>query len=337
MSDESQQSGQRTEQNPGKSLGPALLPQLNHACEERLTEVRWFRTDWQRGGAATAYATLSGTNSHPGDRSVVVKFPIGPREYRVLVGLAATPAATPRVAYHGTELGSFDMAWVVMERLDGQPLKADPSKKNFLLCTEALGSFYENAEKCWPLREHETSTDWTSLIAKARESAKVNAIPDAQRWSNTIQRVQRILDRLLIKWHTRPVNAWCHGDLHLANVMLRSPDSPWRAPDTDDKREQAVIFDFANVRSGHWVEDAVYLERQYWANPEVSKNIKPLSMIAKARRSRGLEAENYTELAMVRRILLASCVPAFLEREGHPSYLAAALAMLEKQLELIKM
>lgn len=331
MSEESQQNGQKG----GMSLGPALLPQLNQACEERLTEVRWFRTDWQRGGAATAYAALAPT-AHEPSREVVVKFPIGPREYRVLVGMAATDAPTPRVAYHGTELGSFDMAWVVMERLEGDPLKADPSKKSFQLCADALALFYKHAASCWPLKEHETSTDWPELIAKARESAKVNNIPDAQRWSNTIHQVQRVLDRLLIKWHTRPVNAWCHGDLHLANVMLRRPGSAWIAPNTANQ-EHAVIFDFANVRCGHWIEDAVYLERQYWANPEVMKAVKPISMIAKARRNAGLDGDNYTEVASIRRVLVASCVPAFLEHEGHPLYLAAALSQLEKQLELLKL
>lgn len=325
-------------QQPGSSLGPALLPQLNAECGGRLEGIRWFRTDWQRGGAATAYASLAADADHPASRDVVIKFPIGPREYRVLVALGQTPAPTPRIAYHGTELGSFDMAWIVMERIGGLPLKADPSRKSFDLCVEALAQYYANAEKCWQLQEHETSTDWQGLIAKSRDSAKVNAIPDAQRWSNAIHQVQRILDRLLVKWHTRPVNAWCHGDLHLANVMLRSPDSPWCTPDTDpDGEPRAVLLDFASVRAGHWIEDAVYLERQYWANPEVTGKIKPVSMIAKARRKAGLDTDEYAQLASIRRILLAACVPAFLDREGHPSYLAASLAMLEKQLGLLKL
>lgn len=330
MSDEPQQ--------PGSSLGPALLPQLNAECDGRLEGIRWFRTDWQRGGAATAYASLAPDQDHPISRDVVIKFPIGPREYRVLVALTETAAPTPRIAYHGTELGSFDMAWIVMERIAGHPLKADPSKKSFQLCADALARYYASAEQCWPLHEHETSTDWPRLIAKARDSAKVNAIPDAQHWSNAIHQVQRTLDRLLVKWHTRPVNAWCHGDLHLANVMVRDPRSPWcGAAAEPDAAPQAVLLDFASVRAGHWIEDAVYLERQYWANPEVTGKIKPVSMIAKARRRAGLEADDYAQLASIRRILLAACVPAFLDREGHPSYLAAALAMLEKQLGILKL
>ncbi len=321
-------------QNTGSSLGPALLPQLNAACDGQLKDIRWFRTDWQRGGAATAYGTLAGSEGTP-ERDVVIKFPVGPREYRVLVGLGDTDAPTPRIAFHGTELGSFDMAWVVMERMAGDPLKSDPSKASFQLCAEALANFYRHAEQCWPLREHETSADWATLVAKARDSAKLNAIPDAQRWSNTIHRVQRVLDKLLVKWHTRPVNTWCHGDLHLANVMVRQPDSPWRNGVESNASPEAILFDFANVRSGHWIEDAVYLERQYWANQDIMKKVKPVSLIARARRDAGLPTEDHTQLATIRRILLAACVPAFLDREGHPVYLAAALDTLEKQIELV--
>lgn len=323
----------------GSSLGPALAPQLNAQCQNRLDNIRWFRTDWQRGGAATAYATLAPDREHLRPREVVVKFPVGPREYRVLVAMGQTEAPTPRIAFHGTELGSFDMAWVVMERVAGHPLKANPDKAAFTMCAESLASFYAHAEQCWPLKEHETAADWKDLIARARESAKANAIQDAQRWSNAIHSVQRILDRLLVKWHTRPVNAWCHGDLHLANVMIRSKDSPWSDASSEPNGSQprAIIFDFAGVRSGHWIEDAVYLERQYWANEEVSSKIKPVSLIAKARRKAGLEVDEYAQLASIRRILLAACVPLFLDREGHPSYLAAALEMLEKQLGLLKL
>jgi len=325
-------------QQPSSSLGPTLLPQLNEQCHGQLIDIRWFRTDWQRGGAATAYATLAPDAQHPRSREVVIKFPIGPREYRVLVALGRTEAPTPRIAFHGTELGSFDMAWIVMERIAGQPLKAEPTKTSFSMCAESLAEYYACSQRCWPLKEHETSTDWTDLISKARESAKLHAIPDAQRWSNAIHKVQRILDHLLVKWHTRPVNAWCHGDLHLANVMLRSPDSPWNTNGMEhDAKPKAILLDFAGVRCGHWIEDAVYLERQYWANPEVSSTIKPVSLIAKARRKAGLDADDYTQLASIRRILVAACVPAFLDREGHPSYLAAALSMLEKQLEILKL
>lgn len=328
MSEESQKSV--------SSLGPALLPQLNAECDGRLLDIRWFRTDWQRGGAATAYATLAG-DTHLPEREVVIKFPVGPREYRVLVGLGATPAPTPRIAYHGTELGSFDMAWVVMERIGGEPLKANPTKPSFWMCAQALAQFYLRANECWPLTQHETSADWPELIAKSRDSAKLNAIPDAQRWSNTIHQVQRVLDRLLVKWHTRPANAWCHGDLHLANVMLRDAASPWSDHASGPAEPEAILFDFANVRCGHWIEDAVYLERQYWANKEVIKKIKPVSLIARARREAGLPSEDHTQLATIRRILLAACVPAFLDREGHPSYLAAALETLEAQLAIVKL
>ncbi|XHC26904.1 hypothetical protein ABWH91_06185 [Phycisphaerales bacterium ac7] len=67
------------------------------------------------------------------------------------------------------------------------------------------------------------------------------------------------------------------------------------------------------------------------------KKVKPVSLIARARKDAGLPTDDYTQLACIRRILLASCVPAFLDREGHPTYLAAALDTLEHQLELLSL
>jgi hypothetical protein len=89
------------------------------------------------------------------------------------------------------------------------------------------------------------------------------------------------------------------------------------------------------VHAGHWVEDAVYLERLYWGRAEKLHGIKPVSMLAKFRRESGQEAsDDYASLAHVRRVLMGSTAPAFLEREGHPRYLRAALENVEKSLPI---
>ena len=39
-----------------RHLAETLAPVLAKACEGRLSEVTWFRTDWQRGGAVVVTA-----------------------------------------------------------------------------------------------------------------------------------------------------------------------------------------------------------------------------------------------------------------------------------------
>ena len=40
------------------SLASSLEPILRKQTNNRLDNIHWFRTDWQRGGAATAFASL---------------------------------------------------------------------------------------------------------------------------------------------------------------------------------------------------------------------------------------------------------------------------------------
>ncbi len=324
-------------QTASHDLGMQLEPMLLAACDDRLGEVRWFRTGWQRGGAATAYAVLDGGSDAA--RDVVVKFPVPPREYRTLVGLDATSAPTPRLVFHGTELGNLEMAWVVMERLPGEPLRATPDKRAFQHITVAAAGFYKHAGELWPIEHHREPWDWEEMLSRARETAKTNGFVNGQHWSKVIHDVQRQLAPILAEWTAREINCWCHGDLHLGNAMLRPADSPWcsrPAADGDQApKAECVLVDFGEVHPGHWVEDAIYLERVHWAAPELLKKAKPVSMIARARREAGLSTDDdYARLGQIRRLLMASCVPA-LRRENHPTYLEAALAVVEKTLPLV--
>ncbi|MCX5659956.1 MAG: hypothetical protein NTW19_09575 [Planctomycetota bacterium] len=56
-----------------RPLGALLEPALRQTCGGRLSEVNWFRTDWQRGGALTGYATYRDDDGQP--QPVVVKLP----------------------------------------------------------------------------------------------------------------------------------------------------------------------------------------------------------------------------------------------------------------------
>jgi hypothetical protein len=97
------------------------------------------------------------------------------------------------------------------------------------------------------------------------------------------------------------------------------------------------LIDLAEVHAGHWIEDAVYLERQLWARPERLKAHKPVREIAAARKRLGLSVDaDYARLAMARRALLAATAPRFLKSEGHPAYLDACLGWLEIALSEFK-
>ncbi len=309
-------------------LGPQLEPALIESCNDKLHDVHWFRVDWQRGGAATAYGKYRWDDGT--DRDVVIKFPVGPTEFRFTTALAETDAPTPRLAAFGRELGGHDFAWLVMERLPGDPLAARLHKDVFRELAAACASFSVHANKAVCAADPAPQADWGKLLEHARAAIRDSRIPDEQRWSTMVREVQRHLPQLQAFWRARDCENWCHGDLHAGNLMRRGPDSPW-GPD------ECVLLDLAEVHHGHWVEDGVYLERLYWGREEVIKGIKPVSLVARARRDRGLDTavDDYARIANVRRVLLAACVPAFLHREGHPLYLAAALRILERLVPVV--
>lgn len=309
-------------------LGPQMEPALVSACEGRLTDIHWFQTSWQRGGSATAYAKAVCADGET-PRDVVVKLPVGPREYFAATAMADAELPGPGIAFHGTELGGWDMAWLVMERVDGEPLAASLDKGVFRELADAAAAYYKRAGELWEIRPPRVEWDWEELLAKARESAQINPMPDAPRWAARVKETQRSLDKLLDIWHARPINTWCHGDLHPGNLMRRGDGSAWGPP-------CAILLDYAETHCGHWVEDAIYIERLYWGKPELLDGAKPVSLLGRARRGLGLDtSDDYALYANVRRVLMAAVAPAFIHREGHPKYLHAALEMLEKCLPVV--
>jgi hypothetical protein len=309
-------------------LAPVLAPALVEACEGRLAEIHWFKSDWQRGGAATGYARFEvDTPSGRERRDVVVKLPVGPTELRFTVALSATPAPTPRVLAHGESVGGYDLGWMVIERLPGDPLAAEKHEDVFHELTTAAASFQKHAGEACPDRPQPREVfDWAALTDRARQMIHDSDIHEKHRWKEAVKAVQKALPRLVGKWRARPITGWCHGDLHPGNAMRRGEGTPWGAPG-------CVLLDLAEVHTGHWVEDAVYLERLYWAKPEALHGLKPVKMLAAARRAIGLDnGEHAGELANVRRVLMGSIAPAFIQIEGHPKYLHAALEIVERLL-----
>lgn len=382
------------------SLAAALEPALRVACQGRLSEVGWFRSAWQAGGASTGLAQFTLDDDQRVD--VVVKLPVGPVEYRWTTALGGMPhvseritdgpidgaeahlvelstacacamGPTPRVFAAGTEIGGHDLAWLVIERFPGEPLHKHLSREAFEDLLLSAGEWYAAAERIRPVSSASipTGKDWEGLIEKGRAAIPDSDLQDAEQWKDAIRTVQKHLPRLLREWNSRELNTWCHGDLHPGNAMRRAgawwfaghhsadhgstalaganhvltpASAPMSAPCPPTAGASArvaarggcVLIDLALVHPGHWVEDAVYLERLFWGRPDAFGGLKPVSFLAQTRRDLGLSCDDdYTRLANVRRVLMAACVPAFLRHEGHPRYVSAALGVLQRSLPMV--
>ncbi|MGE3109615.1 MAG: phosphotransferase family protein [Phycisphaerales bacterium] len=317
------------------SLASMLEPALVSACDDDLSEIQWFRSTWQSGGAATAKAKFKLTDGRTAD--VIVKLPVGPAEYRWTTGMEGLDApegphceleygCTPRVFAAGMELGGYDLAWLVVERLSGHPLSHQFDEESAKALLTAAVNWYERARRLRGMSEADrpAKKDWAAQLDRARQSLEDNVIASEDRWIAAVERSRRALPGLLEVWDRRPINAWCHGDLHPGNAMRRGGGSGGG---------ECVLIDLALVHAGHWVEDAVYLERLCWPRPGILGGVRPVEYVAELLRARGaLGDEDYRRLATVRRILMASTSPGYLAQDGNARYMQAALERLEESL-----
>lgn len=317
-------------------LVAGLVGPIREMCKGRLGPVEWFRSTWQRGGAATGYSTWTFPDGRPAE--VLVKLPVGPREYGWTVGLGhlenrhwETPEAVslpvPRVMAAGEMIGGYDLAWFITEKLSGPALNQAISEAVVREILRAAAEFHAAAGALRPVEGAGEQRNWCELIARSRELLEFTTMPDPKRWAKCLSRLERALPRVLGVWESRRLETWCHGDLHPGNAMRRETGG------SDPGR--CVLFDLAFVHPGHWVEDAVYVERQFWAHPEVLGKTKPIRELRRERKVLGLDIDgDHAELAAARRVLMAGCAPAWWESEGTPAYARGALAILEKHLDL---
>jgi hypothetical protein len=310
-----------------RTLAASLAPLLGQTCDGRLSEIVWFKTDWQRGGAATgraAYRLDDGTTI-----PVVVKLPIVQRELQWTQRLGATDGdapVTPRLYAGGETIGGYDLAWVVIEHFPHGPLGVHWHDDHVLRIAEAAARFHA-AAAAFEVDQPPRHEPWHELVSQSHENIKTNHINHEQRWAAALKAIRHKLDVLVREWEARDVNQWQHGDVHLANAMSR----------VSNDAGAVCLIDLAEVHAGHWIEDAVYLERQLWARPQRMSPHKPVKALATARKSLGLHVEpDYPRLAMIRRALLAATAPRFIKSEGHPAYLDACLERLEIALNELK-
>lgn len=302
-----------------RSLAASLAPSLVEACEHRLQSIRWFKADWQRGGAATGFAEF--VQDDGSTHQVVVKMPIVRRELRWTRRLQTDDEnlVVPKLFASGEELGGYDLAWVVIERLPYGPLGVRWHDDHIPRIAEAVARFAQQAS-AFPVDASPRVEDWGTMVDGAVENIRVNELPDAREWLDALKRLKPALDDLVGEWRARSCDEWQHGDVHLANAMSR----------IDGERGPVCLIDLAEVHAGHWVEDAIYLERQLWARPQRLKGSRPARAIAQARRRLGLPVEDdVPRLAMIRRGLLAATAPYFLKSEGSPAHLDACRQKLD--------
>jgi len=313
-----------------RTLAASLAPLIAQACDGRLGDITWFKTDWQRGGAATGRSMFTNAQGHA--VPVVLKLPVVQRELlwtqRLQNGTFSEDdhPPVPRLFAHGETIGGYDLAWIVIEHLPHGPLGLHWHDDHICRIADAAARFHA-AAAAFPVDMGPRQEDWHALLHDAAESVKINHVHFDQRWTTAIKAMRHRLDRDLHEWNARDVKHWLHGDLHLANSMSR----------VGLECGPVCLIDLAEVHAGHWVEDAVYLERQLWGRPERLKIHKPVKEIAAARKRLGLKAEgDYPRLAMIRRALLASTAPKFIKSEGHPAYMDACLNWLEIALNELK-
>ena len=315
----------------GSALGTALGPALIDLCSGRLGPIEWFRTAWQRGGAATGFSTWQPDSGEP--VPVMVKLPVNATEFIWTTRMAASGETsgvrpTPRVFAAGDELGPYEFAWLVLERIPGQPLASHLCREGVEGMLQTTARFYTEAEA------HSDPTEsvvkpppaWDELLEQSRRAVHEELVEQPARWSALLDRVSMNLQALIDVWLARPITTWCHGDLHPHNMMSRS--AAW--VEQEGIACEPVLIDLALVHAGTWVEDALYLERLFWGREDRLSGIEPVEDLHRFREMEGLdEIADWARLADVRRILMASSVPAFLKLEGHPVYVAGALDRLE--------
>jgi hypothetical protein len=306
------------------SLASSLEPVLRKQTNNRVDKIHWFRTDWQRGGAATGFATWTENDVHT---DVVIKLPVNQRELSWTRKMQMPNSVVPTLIASGEQLNGYDLTWMIIERFPVGPLGKHWKENNIERIATAAAQFTKSAS-AFPVDQHGKQEDWKTLLSTAKKSVKENHIENESSWKKAHSLLTKKLNAIMKIWRARKIDQWLHGDLHFANAMCRE-DSP-SAP--------VALIDLAEVHAGHWVEDAVYLERQLWGHKSRLKATKPVTTMAAARRNLGMRVDDdYSNLVDIRRVLLAATAPAFMQSEGDPRYLTSCLNQLEKALDRLQL
>ena len=93
------------------------------------------------------------------------------------------------------------------------------------------------------------------------------------------------------------------------------------------------MIDLALVHCGHWIEDAMYFEFQYWGQPQRLGKRKLCRQLGHERKRLGLPLDReWSKLADAYRALLAMSAPSMIQTHGDSTHLETALNYLEQAL-----
>ena len=307
------------------SLASSLEPVLRKQTNNRVDKIHWFRTDWQRGGAATGFAQWTDDSGETTD--VVIKLPVNQRELRWTRKLQEQDGVVPLLLASGEQLNGYDLAWIIIERFPVGPLGGHWENSNVSRIARAAARFTKQASQ-FAVDQDGRREDWKTLLQTAKTSVRENHIENESEWKKSHSLIAKKLNHLMDIWRERRIDQWLHGDVHLANAMCRC----------DNPESLVSLIDLAEVHAGHWIEDAVYLERQLWGHKSRLKATKPVPTMASARKKLGLRVDSdYSTLVDVRRLMLATTAPAFMQSEGDPRYLAACLEQLQNAFDRLRL
>lgn len=298
----------------------SLEPELREACADQLDDLRWVQMDWQHGGALIGFAEYIAESDQR--QPAFVKFPVPGRELRWSRALQSCgkPPVVPQLFMSGESLGSHDIAWLVMERLPGAPIGAKWHPGSLAETARAGAAMHACAYEI-PIDRPKRRDDWEQLLERTKLVLEDKKLPCHEQWADGIKRADENWRDIVALWRSREPIHWVHGDLHMGNAMRRDDGS-------------VCLLDLAEVRPGHWIEDALYLERLSWAHTDRIQTDDPLGAMKAERARLGLEnGERVRELALARRLLLAATTPAFLLHEGARKHLDACLEILHSGLE----
>ena len=125
----------------------------------------------------------------------------------------------------GFELGAYDFAWLVMERFPGQPVgNAKLEQSDVWSLFEVAAEFHAAAvlERPVDTTRCPADPDWRALLARAERQVEAGSMEHPGRWRSALAQVQEALPELLARWAARPIDTWCHRDIHAHNAMRRA-------------------------------------------------------------------------------------------------------------------
>ena len=201
------------------SLASSLEPALRKQTNNRLNDIYWFRTDWQRGGAATGFATWDGDAEKT---DVVIKLPVNQRELGWTRKMQSAGGVVPQLFDSGEQLNGYDLTWMIIERFPVGPLGKHWESNNIARIAEAAARF-TNGASAFPVDQAGRREDWSVLLRTAKKSVRKNHIQNEKSWKkeNIYQKIQDY-NKELPKFIFHDGPPYANGNIHLGHLLNKA-------------------------------------------------------------------------------------------------------------------